>query len=102
MTNLGSMPTQALHDELFKRIIANYEHAKIPCQYRNLGCRRPAKWLWIRKHSHGGERFTLCGRHKNYWRRGVNTLIAVQGYYKCPGCETRYHSADEVASVRRL
>ncbi|RIR89266.1 hypothetical protein D2E66_18105 [Mycobacteroides abscessus] len=100
--NTKSIPDQDLHDELFKRITANYDQAKIPCQYRNLGCRRPATWLWIRKHSHGGERYTLCGHHKNIWRSGVTAIIAEMGYYKCPGCETRYHSPDEVASVRRL
>lgn len=100
--NIKSMRTQTLHDEVFKRITANYEHAKIPCQYRNLGCRRPATWLWIRRHPHAGDRFTLCGHHKNTWHRGVTAIIAEQGYYKCPGCETQYRSPDEVASVRRL
>lgn len=76
---------------------------RVPCQFRGRGCRRPATWLMRRKHIHCPDHFTICGHHKNYWLREVAELIAEGGgSCQCHDCETRFRSADEYASIRRL
>lgn len=97
--NVKSMPTQDIHDELFRRMVENYD-ATVPCQHHG-GCDRPAKWVAV---FHGQcPSVVVCTRHKRAWVATMTEGVREGQDLACYQCHRRFFfDLDELVTFHRL